>query len=133
MWMRWAYWTENIIPTLSFNGVVSTQFITFKRAASCFLLTTKDFIIDNYYAIMLTGMDDREIEKLTKHLIKSTNRTALHRQPLKMISFKINKKKLSYQQLLFPRTVTQTWSLPLHQPLKAVKIEDRYITKVFCL
>lgn len=25
---------------------------------------------------MLTGTDDREIEKLTKHFIKSTNRTA---------------------------------------------------------
>lgn len=70
------------------------------------LVTTKDFIIDNYYAIMLTGMDDREIEKLTKHSIKSTNRTAPHRQPLKMMSFKINKKP-SYRQLLFPRTLRQ--------------------------
>lgn len=56
---------------------------------------------------MLTGTDDREIKKLTKHFIKSTNRTALHRQPLKMMSFNIALKKLSYQQPLFPGILQQ--------------------------
>lgn len=71
------YVNNTMHALVTINTVVSTEFIKYERAARRFLLTTKDFIIDNYYAIMLTGTDDREIEKLTKHHVKSTNRTAL--------------------------------------------------------
>lgn len=76
------------------------------------LTTTKHFIIENYYAIMLTGIvDDREIEKLTKHRIKRAKRIATHHQPLKIMSFKISKKLLLKTSIVPRNTETNPSSL----------------------
>lgn len=119
---------------VTINTVVSTEFIKYERAARRFLLTTKDFIIDNYYAIMLTGTDDREIEKLTKHFIKSTNHTALHRQPLKMMSFKIylEKKILSTTIIQTNKIILILPKTCIYQKRKSTINKSKSINGQFC-